>query len=113
MRHHSSGDDAMQQAQLSKRRDSSKGYDGCSHVVRTAEALNLALAALAQCETSTMDAATMESMIDRARDLADDLANAIDALPDPQDAGALPTDTAERARLLDDVPPLRASWSRA
>ena len=82
-------------------------------MIRTAEALNLALAALAQCETSTIDPRTMESMIDRARDLADDLANAIDALPDPQDAGLVPIDAVERARLLDDVPPLRASWSRA
>lgn len=88
------------------------GYDGCSHVIRTAEALNAALAALAQCETSTVDPTTMDAMIDRARDLADDLANAIDALPDPQDAGPLPMDAAERARLLDDGPPLRASWAR-
>jgi hypothetical protein len=54
----------------------------------------------------------MDAMIDRARDLADDLANAIDALPDPQGAGPLPIDAAERARHLDDVPPLRASWAR-
>src|SRR4051794_39656630 len=98
MRHHSLGDDAMQHRHA--------GYDGPSHLVRTAQALNMALTALAQCETSTVDAHTMEAMIDRARNLADDLANAIDALPDPQEAGPLSIDTAERARLLDDVPPL-------
>ena len=103
----------MQRAHASNKAGHTVGtYDGCSHVVRTAQALNMALAALAQCEAGTVEAHAMEAMIDRARDLADDLANAIDALPDPQDAGPLPIDASNRARLLDDAPPLRASWSR-
>jgi hypothetical protein len=85
-----------------------------ARVIGIAEALNAQLAALAQCQGRTVDARTLEAMIDRARDLADDLANAVDALPDPGQAGTTPADVAERAhRQLDGTPALSASWSTA
>ena len=83
---------------------------GSGNVVRIAQALNLALAALAADDTKRMEPADLAALIERARDLADDLANAVDALPEgdgpDQRADADPILLPERG-----IAPLAKAWS--